>query len=147
MGQLVVPGALYSVGAGCYAKSATALTASTWNNIPSSALDWNCNWPVRTFGTSGTSSGIKVPSGYSFRSITVNCYASIVTQSAVGLGIMVLKNNANQGFSGGAPGGFQTFSQAVTVSSNDIISIAIWVNDTGDATVAGQLQTGFYFTT
>jgi hypothetical protein len=88
-----------------------------------------------------------VPSGYSARSITVNCYAAITHNSAVGLGIMVLKNNANQGFSSGAPGGFQTFSQAVTVTTGNVISIAIWVNDTGDATVPGQFNLGFYWTT
>jgi hypothetical protein len=147
MGQLVVPGALYNVGSGCYAKTSQALTQNTWNNITSTNLDWNCNWPVRTFGSSGAASGIVVPSGYSSRSVTVHCYATITHNSPVGLGIMVLRNNANQGFSGGAPGNFQTFDQAVTMTTGQVISIAIWVNDTGDATVAGQLNLGFYWTT
>lgn len=147
--SLVLPSGYSGTGngvgrSGCYLKTPMSLTQNTWNNPPVASWDQDGHFQPCTFSTSSGRFGMVVPSGYSLTTRTLNGYVK-VTGFNVGLGIMFYKNNTQVGFSGASSTDTMYYSISTSLTAGNVISMYIWVNDTGDTALAGEGITGFYF--
>ena len=148
MSQIVLPPRT-TRGLGLYLNTTTALTANAWTYWGSgkqTALPWYPSSAIGSYSVflGPTYYGLQIPSGFSNTSITIKGIATISHNSSVGLGIIFGRANSNIGYSGASPNGYMEYSITTTATTNDVIYMGVWVTDTGDSALAGEMNTCFW---